>query len=177
MSYRHVLAGRSGVGACKRRSKKHYQRMQLLSLLNLPSQEERFWDKIVKKSPNECWSWSGATTTKGYGIMRWNGKNKVATRIMWELKKGPIPKGQRVLHECDNPPCCNPRHLFLGTIRENAHDMMRKHRDNINGKKLVEKDVIAIRSDAGTNKELSDEFGVCPSHVWRIRTGKCWCWI
>jgi len=92
--------------------------------------EERFWSKVDKNAPNGCWLWT-AGKARGYGYFRIRTKkNKVrAHRMAWELTYGPIPEGMNVLHSCDNPPCCNPAHLFLGTQVDNVRDMMRKKRD------------------------------------------------
>jgi hypothetical protein len=102
----------------------------------------RFW-KFVKKT-NNCWEWLG-TTTRGYGSM---GSNTYAHRISWEIHNGPIPKGFCVLHKCDNSPCANPEHLFLGTQAENNFDASRKGRNNPFGKagKLNPEKVNEIRS-------------------------------
>ena len=87
-----------------------------------------FWDNVRKT--RGCWYWTGARShhsrSKLHRYGRF-GKNK-AHRISYELKFGKIPKGMCVLHKCDNPPCVNPKHLFLGTRRDNAHDMIKKGR-------------------------------------------------
>jgi hypothetical protein len=102
----------------------------------------RFW-RFVKKT-DTCWEWSGALT-RGYGSM---GSNMYAHRISWEIHNGPIPKGMQVLHKCDNPPCSNPEHLFLGTQADNNYDMCRKGRCNPYGKgrKLTPDQIKEIRS-------------------------------
>ena len=77
---------------------------------------------------NECWEWHGARTTYGYG-QKWDGeKVRYTHRLAYEWAFGKIPKGQLVLHHCDNPPCVNPDHLFLGTHKTNAKDKVNKHR-------------------------------------------------
>jgi hypothetical protein len=78
-----------------------------------------FWEKVDRSSGAEsCWPWTAGKTTGGYGQHR----NGGCHRIAWELVNGPIPNKLCVLHACDNPPCCNPAHLFLGTRRDNALD-------------------------------------------------------
>jgi hypothetical protein len=64
----------------------------------------------------------------GYGIRYHNGKNCHAHRVAWEEVNGPIPEGMLVLHRCDNPPCVNTEHLFLGTNDDNMRDMISKRR-------------------------------------------------
>jgi len=82
-------------------------------------------------SPASCWLWSGALAkNRGYGVY-WDTaaqQTKLAHRGAWEIARGPIPQGLSVLHRCDNPPCVNPAHLFLGTQLDNIRDMDKKGR-------------------------------------------------
>ena len=75
-----------------------------------------------------CWEWIGARTTAGYGEINRKRRVRYVHRIAWELHHGPIPAGKWVLHRCDNPPCWNPDHLFLGTDQDNTDDKIRKGR-------------------------------------------------
>lgn len=92
---------------------------------------ERFWSKVLIKGPDECWPWLNGTDTNGYG-RAWDGRVRkvrpshvVAYELAWEESIG---EGLNGLHECDNPPCCNPAHIFPGTQRENMNDMYSKGR-------------------------------------------------
>ena len=91
----------------------------------------RFWRNVAVRSTNECWLWVGAIRYDGYGVIglgtRQDGLAR-SHRLAWELTVGPIPKGLFVCHHCDNPTCCNPNHLFIGTARDNHQDMRRKGR-------------------------------------------------
>src|SRR3954470_14700354 len=91
---------------------------------------ERYWAKIDKTSVHTpCWYWTGGVDGGGYGQLRNTDQVMVKThRVMWELTNGPIPEGLCVLYTCDFPPCVNPDHLFLGTKKDNAVDMVRKGR-------------------------------------------------
>lgn len=94
--------------------------------LDLPEVAGRFWSK-VDKGPG-CWTWTGATQNYGYGAVTIHGLTRRAHRVSWELAHGPIPDGLHVCHRCDNPPCVNPDHLFLGTAQDNVDDKDAKGR-------------------------------------------------
>jgi hypothetical protein len=78
--------------------------------------------------PDACWPWQGGRKVKGYGRLMRDYKDLQSHRVAWEETFGPIPDGLQVLHHCDNPPCCNPAHLFLGTPGDNVRDMVAKGR-------------------------------------------------
>lgn len=81
-----------------------------------------------RDSATGCLIWQRARSGRGYGMIWVNGAMRCATRVTWELIHGPIPSGQFVCHRCDNPPCVNPDHLFLGANADNVQDMLRKGR-------------------------------------------------
>jgi len=111
----------------------HYQRLWLqgrTELLRLPSASERFAAKLARR-PSGCLEWTGAHQPFGYGHMWFNGAVVGTHRIAWVLANGPIPDGLQVCHTCDNPPCCEPTHLWLGTTQENTADMVAKGRSTL----------------------------------------------
>ena len=143
--------------------------------------EERFWSKVNKTA--YCWLWTASIRNeKGYGQFRYNHKIQSAHRVSWQFHYGPIPEGIKVLHHCDNPPCVNPTHLFLGTHQDNVNDMMSKNRNGFippqgekNGQhKLTENDVRFIRQSNLSGKELAKMFNVYYGYISRIKTRKCW---
>ena len=93
---------------------------------NLTPFDVRFAWYVVRG--NGCWSWRGGRTKHGYGEIQHRGEKLMAHRVSYEKYVGPIPTGMLVLHRCDNPPCTNPEHLFLGTHVDNGRDMMQKGR-------------------------------------------------
>lgn len=144
----------------------------------------RFWGKVSKEKSTtfyngeRCWEWTASKTTEGYGGIKIEGASLRASRVAWMLTYGEIPKGLLVCHKCDNPPCCNPSHLFLGTNQDNATDKIRKgrqfvlpimRRENHPEHKLTDAQVLEIRSRyfAGgeKQKDLAREFGVCQQHI------------
>jgi len=116
-----------------------------------------------------CWTWTGRVNALGYGKVKAGKVEKLAHRVAYELACGPVPKGEGVLHRCDNPPCVNPAHLFHGTDADNAADKAAKGRcqpnaGERNGRaRLVAEQVLDIRSahDSGrmTARDLAERNG------------------
>lgn len=93
--------------------------------------ETLFWSHVKKLGADGCWEWIGARTAYGYGqawVARPMRTSVMAHRAAWAMERGPIPPGLLVLHSCDNPPCVNPAHLFLGTQSDNMLDSVSKGR-------------------------------------------------
>jgi hypothetical protein len=93
-----------------------------------------FWSKVDSSGGDDaCWEWLGTRGSSGYGEVRVNKRLQKAHRRAWELTNGPIPEGKVVCHRCDNPGCCNPKHLFVGTHSDNMADMVAKGRQQRDG--------------------------------------------
>ena len=145
--------------------------------------EERFWKFIVKKE--SCWSWIG-NKANGYGRISTGKKSEgytLAHRLSWEIhNKQKIPDGMFVMHKCDNPECCNPKHLMIGTPKENTQDMIAKGRKRVvaplgaeNGKSILnEEKVRLIRSSDLPHAKLAKLLEVSPSCVRGVRIGRTW---
>lgn len=89
----------------------------------------RFWSKVNKSTEeNGCWTWTGCKDGNGYGMFTLGGRPQRAHRVAFEQWYGNIPPGQLACHRCDNPSCCNPEHLFLGSAGDNNRDRARKGR-------------------------------------------------
>ena len=88
----------------------------------------RFWAHVDIAGEDECWLWNGPKRRDGYGRFSYNGKQIQAHRMACWLTTKVYPGKLLVCHKCDNPPCCNPNHLFVGSTRDNVLDAMRKGR-------------------------------------------------
>jgi len=149
--------------------------------------EERFWAKVQKTET--CWLWTAFRNKAGYGVFGLEhhvhgqqGKNILAPRQAWILTYGPIPEGQYILHNCDNPSCVRPDHLRLGTLSENTRDMYAKGRggdrrslgeDNGNHV-LTDRQVDLIRQlyPRLSQEKLADLTGASVSQVRNIIKGR-----
>ena len=143
--------------------------------------QQEFWKRAQIGSPDACWEWQ-ASRLQGYGVFNLRRKGERAHRVAWELTHGPIPEGLSVCHRCDNPPCVNPAHLFLGTQADNIADRHRKGRSRgVPGErhhkaKLTEADVLSIRQlyPYCSISEISREFGVRRATVYAIVHRQTW---
>jgi hypothetical protein len=149
--------------------------------------DERFWAKVNKT--DGCWIWTAAKTRGGYGNFGLGSKRYVrAHRLAWELTYGSIPAGMFVCHRCDNPPCVNPSHLFLGTSSDNLRDCVAKGRHvpyrttahkgegNPNAKLTVES-VREIRAAAKRGERLDSiaaRYGVSVGGIRHVVAGERW---
>jgi transcriptional regulator with PAS, ATPase and Fis domain len=148
-----------------------------------PEQVTRFWAKVDKSGgPDACWIWMGVRTKQGYGLI-YEGDHRVrAHRRAWEIIHSLIPGAICVCHSCDQPPCCNPAHLWLGTVADNNADRHAKGRDQRGDGhykvRLSTETVAAIRAryaQGNTSyKKLAKDIGVS---AWTIRDalrGESW---
>lgn len=143
---------------------------------------------IQRGDLDDCWMWHGATGNGGYGRLgAGKGIQVRAHRAIWALENGPISPSLEVCHRCDNPPCCNPAHLFLGTHRANMSDMKEKGRhappphyagERHSRATLTEERVREIRCAMplryGDLSRFARKFGVSPNAIHAVVTNKVW---
>lgn len=151
---------------------------------------DKFWSRVNIGSHKDCWNWRGFISDSGYGVFSYaKSKRARAHRIAFAKTVSPIPNDKVVCHTCDNPRCCNPSHLWLGTVAENNADRERKGRtvspfgngfnktpkgEKHGSAKLTERVVKIIRESDMTGADISRALGISQSTVSRIRSGKLW---
>lgn len=145
---------------------------------------DRFWAKVDRSNgPDSCWLWTACVNHHGYGVFRLPSKhNELAHRVAYKIINGIIANGLSVCHSCDNPPCCNPSHLFLGTQLDNIIDAKNKGRIQIgesnHASKLNADIVKEIRSlyaaHLMTQRNLADRYKVNQSTISLIVHRKTW---
>ncbi len=140
---------------------------------------DRFWNKVDKSG--DCWLWTGAIDSCGYGRFMLGGTNCHANRVCWELVNSKIPDGLCVCHHCDNPPCVNPDHLFLGTRQDNSTDMVQKGRSSSHAcgtnnpkVKIDERIATLIFLSKSPVKTLAREYDLSLSTIYRIKNKQYW---
>jgi hypothetical protein len=153
-----------------------------------------FWSRVNKEGSipmhcpelGACWEWTAYCATNGYGSFRVRNKTILVHRMSYEIANGKIEKGVLVCHKCDNPCCVNPKHLFLGTHKDNADDMVKKGRgkppmlkgEKCPAHKLTKNEVIEIRRRYAvgdiSQARLGAEYNVTGEAIYAIVHFKSW---
>ena len=156
---------------------------------NLPWSEQfrivAFEQRLIPEPNSGCWLWLGMQQVgKEYGLFCFKQRTVKAHRASWEIYCGEIPVGMSVLHKCDNPPCVNPDHLFLGSQSDNIKDRVKKGRsrgptgESAPLAKLTATKVIELRRLHERNgvsvQDLADRFGIHKATVHKILKGNIW---
>jgi hypothetical protein len=144
-----------------------------------PELFHKFMSNVAVAGLDDCWPWTAGRDGKGYGCF-WSGDRRlISSRLAYVVGYGSVPTDLMVCHRCDNPPCCNPSHLFLGTNRDNMRDKAAKGRCNIPSGRdshhavFTERDAvkaIAIRQQGVTIREIARRMGVSKSTAHRMVT-------
>jgi hypothetical protein len=144
------------------------------------SRTDLFWKKVVVSGLDDCWNWVAGKSYNGYGRFRFNGRTGRSHRYIYEITRGVLPVNSVVMHSCDNPACCNPAHLALGTCADNMKDMRKKGRERwavgegVGGAKLTAEQIISIRSDGRFQKNIAAELGVSQATISRVKRHNSW---
>lgn len=142
-------------------------------------------ERQVTKTDADCWEWTGTRNNRGYGVITVNRRRVYVHRLSLEGALGrPLGDGMEAAHRCDNPPCCNPAHLFEATHRENMLDSSAKGRacggvaigEEHPNALLTDTAVREIRQQRGheTGPMLAARFGVSESAIYAVWSGRLW---
>ena len=148
---------------------------------------ERFWKYTSRAGEDECWLWKGFRDKDGYGALtlmrkcgKWAWRPVRAHRISWEIHAGPIPSGMCVLHHCDVRECVNPKHLYVGTNRDNQDDVIARNRrkgERQSNHKLTNADVAWLRSVEPTwanARIMAVKLRITPENASMVMLRKTW---
>lgn len=153
----------------------------------LQDSPDRFWERVDRRGPDDCWEWQSYINDSGYGITRGRKNKAFRAHVMaYEFTYGPVPGNMFVCHKCDNRACCNPAHLFVGTPADNVRDMVEKgrvardtgRRGELHGmSKVTDEGVREMRElarDGLSYAELGRRYGISDVQVSRIVRRMCW---
>jgi hypothetical protein len=139
---------------------------------------QRFWSKVDPAPSSCCWEWTVSKSPNGYGQFRLHKQMVGAHRIAYTLAKGEIPKDLIVRHTCDNPVCCNPGHLILGTQADNMADKVKRNRqlkgEQHNLARLTAKQAMEIYNSPLLQHEIAKLYNIHHAHVSSIKLKKRW---
>jgi hypothetical protein len=151
-------------------------------------ERQEFFRKMkgnIQVDRHGCWNWLRGKM-HGYGSIWFAGKRWTVHRLSYLIFSGEIPTGRLICHHCDNPSCCNPDHLYVGTAQDNMRDRDLRGRNGRKDKpgrrhgkdyKLNQEKVIQIRKAIGSQREIAKLFEIHPSQISKVLSGKRWAWV
>lgn len=134
----------------------------------------RFWAKVRRVDSSKCWEWQSTKSEGGYGRFHLQGRQIPAHRVAYSLTSGVIPPGFLVRHECDNPGCCNPDHLRIGTPLDNMNDRGMRHRQWRKLDVNIVRDIRERKRKGETHREIAARYGLSSSTVGQIVRKEIW---
>ena len=139
--------------------------------------EERFWEKVDRGDPDECWEWQAGSDPSGYGTFSVKTHHEPAHRVAYSLAVEDADD-LLVLHHCDNPPCCNPNHLYAGTHKDNIRDVVFRERS---GQVILTvpdvREIKRLLENGESSDEIAEDYDVRPGTIDNIRRGDNWSYI
>ena len=176
---------RADCKACRaaRATREYRERRAAQGFIHEKEWAERFLANLPDAGPDECWEWMGWRAPDGYGRFGVAGDRWRAHRLSFLLHHGDLPSGAFICHRCDNPPCCNPAHLYAGGPATNVQDMVERNRlVNLAGEasgasRITKEQVRQIRDLAELGvyqRDIARRFGISQSQVSNIVTRKHW---
>lgn len=134
--------------------------------------------RVKKDGTSGCWIWTGCKNNKGYGQVKFNGKTHFTHRLSYYFYFGQLLEGQEICHKCDNPICCNPDHLFLGTTRDNMIDCLLKGRrsaSKLNAEKV--KMIREMHLNGIDRSVLMHQFNISRNALNDVISGRSWSFV
>lgn len=137
--------------------------------------EATFWTKVDRSAgPDACWPWTAGRDSQGYGSTRLNGVQDRAHRVALALDGRPVPSGMYGCHRCDNPSCCNPAHLYVGSVSQNVVDMYTRSGRRGSITPAVVLDIRARREAGEPCSAIAESLGRSRTFVWAVATRRSW---